>query len=81
MELGPMKIKPTVVENKTQCCVLFSSKPGMRHENPPYKIINRFYELNKIICNVNPKAQAINKAQWQLRPESYFAEYFKSRAL
>ena len=28
----------------------------------------------------NPKAQVVNKAQRQLRPESYFPEFFKSRA-
>ena len=32
----------------------------------------------EIRCNLNPKAQAVNKAQRQLRPESYFLEYFKS---
>ena len=37
--------------------------------------------LWKIICSFNPKAQAVNKAQRQLRPEPYFPEFFKSRAL
>ena len=32
----------------------------------------------EIRCNLNPNAQAINKAQRQLRPESYFLEVFKS---
>ena len=29
---------------------------------------------------LNPKARAVNKAQRQLRPESYFLEFFKSPA-
>ena len=37
--------------------------------------------LWKIKCNWNPKTQAVNKAQQQLRPESYFPESFKSQAL
>ena len=48
------------------------------HENPPNKILNRFFNLN---CNLNPKAQAVNKAQRQLRLESYFHEFFKAPAL
>ena len=28
-------------------------------------------------CNLNSKAHAVNKAQQQLRPESYFLEFFK----
>ena len=36
--------------------------------------------LGKIGCNLNPKAQAVNKAQRQLRPESCFLEFFKSMA-
>ena len=36
--------------------------------------------LCEIRCNLNPKAQAVNKAQRQLKPESYFPESFKSRA-
>jgi len=35
----------------------------------------------KIRSNLNPKARAVNKAQQQLRPESYFLELFKSPAL
>ena len=31
-------------------------------------------------CSLNPKAQAVNKAQRQLRPEPYFPEFFKSLA-
>ena len=34
----------------------------------------------KIRCSLNPKAQAVNKVQRQLRPEPYFPEFFKSRA-
>ena len=38
-------------------------------------------QLRKIIkCSLNPKAQAVNKAQRQLRPEPYFPEVFRSRA-
>ena len=37
--------------------------------------------LWKIKCSLNPKAQAANKTQQQLRPEPYFPEFFKSRAL
>ena len=32
-------------------------------------------------CRLNPNAQAVNKVQRQLRPEPYFPEFFKSRAL
>jgi len=35
----------------------------------------------KMICNLNPIAQAINKDQRQLRPESHFPKFFKSWAL
>ena len=35
----------------------------------------------KTRCSLNPKAQALNKAQGQLRHEPYFPELFKSRAL
>ena len=34
----------------------------------------------KIRCSLNPKAQAVDMAQRQLRPVSYFPEFFKSRA-
>ena len=37
--------------------------------------------LWKIRCSLNPKAQVVNKAQRQLRPEPYFSEFFKPRAL
>ena len=37
--------------------------------------------LWKIRCRLNPKAQAVNKTQQQLRPEPYFPKFFKSRAL
>ena len=42
-------------------------------ENPPNIILNRFFELNsvEIKINLNPKAQAVNRAQRQLRPERY----------
>ena len=30
---------------------------------------------------MNPKAQTVNKAQQQLRPEAYYLEFLKSRAL
>ena len=36
--------------------------------------------LWNIRCSLNPKAQAANKAQQQLRPEPYFPEFLKSRA-
>ena len=35
--------------------------------------------LWKIRCSLDPKAQAVNKVQRQLRPEPYFPEFFKSR--
>ena len=51
------------------------------HENPPNRILNRLLtELWKIRCSLNPKAQAVNKAQRRLRPEPYFPEFFKSWA-
>ena len=52
------------------------------HENPPNRILNRFLNstLWKIRCSLNLKAQAVNKAQRQLRLEPYFHEFFKSRA-
>ena len=31
-------------------------------------------------CSLNPKTQAVNKSQRQLRPEPYFPIFFKSRA-
>ena len=31
-------------------------------------------------CSLNPKTQAVNKSQRQLRPERYFPIFFKSRA-
>ena len=37
--------------------------------------------LWKIRCSLKPKAQAVNKAQRQLRPKPYYPEFFKSRAL
>ena len=53
------------------------------HGNPPSnRILNRFFELNlwTIRYSLNQKAQAVNNAQRQLRPESYFLEFFKSQA-
>ena len=40
------------------------------YENPPNRILNRFYELNSVenYSNLNPEAQAANKAKQQLRP-------------
>ena len=35
----------------------------------------------KIRCSLNPKAQAVNKANDSLDPEPYYPEFFKSRAL
>ena len=35
--------------------------------------------LLKIRCSLNPKAQAVNKAQRQLRHKPYFTEFVKSR--
>ena len=35
-----------------------------------------FQLLCKIRCSLNPKAQAVIKAQRQFRPESYFLEFF-----
>ena len=37
--------------------------------------------LWKIRCSLNLKARVVNKAQRQLRPESYFLECYKSPAL
>ena len=37
--------------------------------------------LCKIVCNLNLKAQAVNKAQRQRTPELYFLELFKLQAL
>ena len=54
-ELGPMKIKPTLVGFSGEYYVESCSQK-------------------------NPKAQAVNKAQRQLRPEPYFPVFFKSRA-
>ena len=58
-----------IVKNKAQCCGLFSLKyANSFHENPPNRISNRFFKLNsvEIRCSLNPKAQAVNKAQQQL---------------
>ena len=35
--------------------------------------------LWKIRCSLNPKAQAVNKAQRHLRPDPYFPNFFKQR--
>ena len=43
--------------------------------------IKYYTDFWKIRCCLNPKAQAVNKAQQQLRPKSYFLEFFKSPAL
>ena len=55
----------------------------MKYQLFTNRILNRFF-LNstrwKIRCSLNPKAQAVNKVQRQLRPEPYFPEFFKSRA-
>ena len=52
------------------------------HENLPNRILNRCFELNSVEnkMQLDPKAQAVNKAQRKLRPEPYFSEFFKSRA-
>ena len=34
----------------------------------------------KVRCSLDPKAEAVNKVQRQLRPEPYFPEFFKSQA-
>ena len=54
------------------------------HENPPNRISNRFFynsTLWKMRCSLNPKAQVVNKAQRQLRPELYFLIFFLNRGL
>ena len=59
------------------------------HQNPEcansYNEIRQTGLMNstlwKIRCSFNPKAQVVNKVQRQLRPEPYFHEIFKSRAL
>ena len=55
-ELGPMKIKPTLIgfsgEYKTQCCAACSNKTwecsNSYHENPPNRTLNRFFEFNSV---------------------------------
>ena len=75
------------VENKAQCWALFTSKPGMRQFKPwesvKYNIkpVLETQICGKLDATYNPKAQAVNKAQRQLRPEMYYLECFKSRAL
>ena len=76
-----------LVENEAQCWVFFSSKPGMRQfqlwKSSKYKIkpvlwTKLCWKLDATSNpNANPKARAVNKAQQQLRPESYFLEFFK----
>ena len=50
------------------------------HENPPNRIL-KTGSLNSTLwtirCSLNPKAQAVNKAQRHLRPEPYFPEIFQ----
>ena len=50
--------------------------PTMKNENPPNRILNRFFELNSVENKMQlPKAQSLNKAQRQPRPELYFPEF------
>ena len=37
--------------------------------------------LWKIRCSLNPKAQAVNNAQRQLKPDPYFPDFFLNRGL
>ena len=82
-----MKIKPTLVGfrgknrlNVESCSPKNPERANYYHENPPKRILNRFFfnsTLWKIRCGLNPKAQAVKKAQRQLRPEQYFPNFFK----
>ena len=71
-----------VSHNFKSCSHQNSECANSNRENPPNRIINRFFELNsaEIRCRLNPKAQAVNKAQRQIKPEPYFPKIFKSRA-
>ena len=45
--------------------VLIETWNDSYHEIPQNRILNRFFELNSVekkICSLNPKAQAVNKA-------------------
>ena len=81
-----MKIKPTLVGfrfNVESCSQKNPDCANYYHENPPNRILNRFFfnpTLWKMRCSLIPKAQALNKAQRQLRPEPYIPIFFKSRA-
>ena len=46
-------------------------------KNPPNTMLNLFYEFDSVEnrCNLKPKALAVNKAQQQLRPESFFLDF------
>ena len=47
MELGPMKIKPTIVENES-CSNKNPECANSYHENLPNRILNRFFEVNSL---------------------------------
>ena len=48
-ELGPMKIKPTLVGFRIRLNV---ELPIFHHENPPNRILSRFFELNSVENNM-----------------------------
>ena len=67
-----------MVENKDQCLVLIKTRnapiPAMKILQIEY--YTGFFKLDwKMRCSLNSKAQAVKKAQVQLRPEPYFPEF------
>ena len=58
-------------------------RPFLPRKSAKKNILNRFLNstLRKIRCCLNTKAQVVNKAQRQLKPESYFLSFFNPLAL
>ena len=84
-----MKIKPTLVGFSGEWVTMLglvliktrnASISTVKFRQIEYKTGFLSSTLWNIRCSLNPKAQAANKAQQQLRPEPYFPEFLKSRA-
>ena len=62
--------------------VLIETRNDSYHEITQNRILNRFFELNSVenkMRSLNSKAEAVNKAQRQLRLESYFRDFLNRR--
>ena len=82
LRISHSKVFSSVRLNVESCSRQHPECANSYHENTPNRIFNRFLKsiLLKIRCSLNPKSQAVNKFQRQLRPEPYFHDLLKSRA-